>query len=174
MKEPKKYIRTIFLMIVISALVLVAERAEAQRRVQGQRYTIVKSAPKSSLKVSYNNVEYRVHNHVYYKPVKGKHIVVSAPLGIRVKRLPAAASPIVVRNHVYYEYQGSYYLAQDEEYVVVQAPVGALVEHLPEEYEHLEINGEHYYVADGVQYKAVLKGDELWYEVIKVSDKAYS
>ncbi|WKN33877.1 DUF6515 family protein [Porifericola rhodea] len=174
MKKQRKYLQPIFTLFAIAALLFITENAEAQRRSSVRRHTVVKKAPKVSVKVNYNNVNYRVHNHVYYKPVNGRYIVVSPPVGIRVKVLPAKARRVVVKKHVYYYYEGSFYSPEAEEYVVVQPPVGALVEQLPEEYEHIEIDGQHYYIADGVQYKAILNEQEVWYEVIKVSKEAYS
>ncbi|HJV76854.1 MAG TPA: DUF6515 family protein, partial [Paludibacter sp.] len=67
----------------------------------------------------------------------------------------------------YYYYFGTFYIPVDKQYEVVEPPIGAMVETIPQGYEKLDIEGQTYYISNGVQYKAVMRNNEVWYQVIK-------
>ncbi len=112
-----------------------------------------------------------VHNGVWYRPTtRNRYIVIKAPIGVRVRRLPLVlAQPrIMVGTNVYYYYYGTYYqkAADTEEYVVVEPPIGAKVDALPEDYETVEVNGMVYYRLDGVYYEYVDNEGEAPYFLV--------
>ena len=101
--------------------------------------------------------------------MNGWYVVVGAPIGIRIRFIPAAHSRFVIDHRDYYYYYGTYYVMNNAYYEVLKPPVGALVESIPDGYEQLQINRETYYIVDGVQYKPILNNNEIWYQVLKVN-----
>ena len=88
----------------------------------------VRSLPKGHTLVRVNRHNYHYHHGVFYRPRShGSYVVVRAPLGARVRHLPAGYISFLIgpRRHYYVNY--TYYLRDREtaEYVVVAEPEGA-------------------------------------------------
>ena len=81
--------------------------------------------------------------------------------------IPNGSLQFTLNGLPYYYYYGTYYAPRDSQYEVVQAPVGAVVESIPDGYEKVEVDGQSYYIINGVQYKPVIRNEEVWYQVIK-------
>ena len=123
--------------------------------------------PPYSLRFYLDGYNYYDHDGVYYKYEKDKYKVVPAPIGYKVKVLPKGSLHFTVDGNEYYYYFGSYYVPRDGKYEVVQPPVGAEVDSIPDGYDKVMIDGQTYYTLNGVQYKAVLRDNVVWYQVIK-------
>ncbi|MEM9830665.1 MAG: DUF6515 family protein [Bacteroidota bacterium] len=141
----------------------------AQRKRVVRKTVVVNTVPRSAVQVRHHRVNYWVHNNVYYRRANGRYVVVSPPRGIRVTVLPPGYRRVVVGRSVYFYAGGNYYLKQQDGYITVPPPVGALVETLPDSYEQIEVEGDTYYITESVQYKAIIKDEEVWYEVVKVN-----
>ena len=115
----------------------------------------------------YNNLYYYFDDGIYYRLDDDKYQVVPAPVGHRIKKLPKGTYEFTLNGAPYHYYFGTFYIPVDKQYEVVEPPIGAMVETIPKGYEKLEIEGQTYYVSNGIQYKAVMRNNEIWYQVIK-------
>jgi len=120
-----------------------------------------------ALRFLYNDYYYYFDDGVYYRLDKNKYQVVPAPVGHKIKTLPTGTYQFSLDGATYFYYYGTYYIPVAGQYEVVQPPIGATVESIPQGYEKLEIEGQTYYILNEVQYKAVIRNNEVWYQVIK-------
>lgn len=123
--------------------------------------------------IIYNNIEYRWYYGYYYEPWNGCYRRIWPSFGWRISWLPPYYYAFWWRDIEYYYCCNVYYIyyEDEDEYVVVRPPIGALVETIPDYREKLIVEGETYFIADGIQYKAVLVNDEIWFKVLKFTDK---
>jgi len=119
-----------------------------------------------------NGFNYYDNDGVYYKYDNDKYQVVPAPIGYKVKKLPKESLQFTLDGVPYSYYFGSYYIFRDGKYEVVPAPVGAEVDSIPEGYEKVIIDGQTYFTLNGVQYKAVMRDNVIWYQVIKNNNQS--
>lgn len=123
--------------------------------------------PPYSLWFYLNGYNYYDNDGIYYKYDDNKYQVVPAPIGHKVKTLPKGSTQFSLDGTTYFYYFGSYYVPQDGQYMVVEPPIGAEVDSIPDGYEKVMIDGQTYFTLNGVQYKAVLRHNAVWYQVIK-------
>lgn len=117
----------------------------------------------------YDGMNYYYGNGIYYRYNDNeKFESVPAPVGYRTKVLPKNCYEFKLESVQYFYYYGSYYTpVKDGQYDVVKPPLGAEVESIPQGYDKVEIEGQTYFILNEVQYKAVLRNNEVWYRVIK-------
>jgi hypothetical protein len=145
-------------------------KVSAHQPVRGAvvtRGAIVTTAPRSGAWVSFGGTRYIYDGGVYYRPHGKSYVVVTPPIGFRLRILPAGYTTFYVGGLPYYYYAGTYYITRDEDYIVVQPPVGALVESVPKGGKESVIDCNTFYEVDGIQYQAVLQDGAIWYKVIK-------
>jgi len=130
-----------------------------------------KVAPWGAVLFPYSGIKYHYHGGVFYKPVSGGYAIVRAPIGIKVRTLPAEHVVVFVNGRKYFYYYGTYYVhSNSDEYTTVAPPVGARVDALPDGYKKLVINGLTYYEFEGTYYEAYIDDSgEVWYEVVGVN-----
>jgi len=120
--------------------------------------------------INFKGIKLFVSNGVWYKPTnRNRFVVVKAPIGIRIRRIPLPNRPkIIINKRTYYYYYGTYYedKAGSEEMIVVKAPIGAKIDALPEGYDTVEVNDITYYRFDGVHYKFIVNGDIDTYFIV--------
>jgi hypothetical protein len=104
---------------------------------------------------------------VYYKKDNDKYQVVAAPVGTRVKELPKNSLEFTLDGAPYYYYFGTFYVPVNGQFEIVEPPLGAEVDSIPDGYDKVMIDGQTYYTLEGIQYKAVLRDNAIWYQVIK-------
>lgn len=127
-----------------------------------RRGAVVTSLDRRASIIRYNNVKYRFHAGVWYKPYGAKWVVVRPVAGMRIKVLPVGYRRLVVNRNAYYYYYGSFYKKSGNAYVVVEAPVGAIIYSLPDGYRTLTVRNRRYYELDGVYYRpSVTNGKEV-------------
>jgi|GEM_PF-962229 len=114
-----------------------------------------------------NGYNYYDCDGVYYKKDKDKYQVVPAPIGTKIKELPKNSVQFTMDGVPYYYYYGTFYAQVNDQYEVVEAPLGAEVDSIPDGYDKVMIDGQTYYTFDGVEYKAVMRNNVIWYQVIK-------
>ena len=102
-----------------------------------------------------------------YKYDDNKYQVVAAPIGHKVKTVPKGSLQFTLDGVTFYYYFGSFYTPVNGQFEVVQPPLGAEVDSIPEGYDKVVIDGQTYYTLNGVQYKAVIRDNAIWYQVIK-------
>lgn len=129
------------------------------------------AVPDEAIIVKTNQMNYRYHNGIFYKPSGNRFIVIRPVVGIRVSYLPEAHRKIELANKNYYYYFGTFYVKKDSGYEVIEAPEGALVDALPDGYDIKVINETEYYVVDGDFYQEVETdeiGGGIGYEVVNL------
>lgn len=136
------------------------------------RGTMVKHNFSPSRRIVYGGRDFYFKRGTFYRPYHRGFRVIGPPFGIRIRVLPRGFLRFYIGGFPYYYYGGTYYIEREGQYEVVAPPVGAVVESLPPGYEKVEIDGQTYYLVDGVQYKPILKDGEIWYEVIKSTNKS--
>ena len=117
----------------------------------------------------YNGWDYSYYNGLYYHHYDGRYESVSAPVGYKVRNLPKGYQEVTVDGTTYYYYYGAFYLptANNKKFEVVPAPVGAEVDNIPRGADKIVVHGQTYYTLNGVQYKAIERNDQIWYQVTK-------
>lgn len=120
----------------------------------------------SAKRIKHNWVFYHA-NGIYYKKSTRGYKIVAAPVGIRVKELPAKHVRIVLNGRNYFYHYGTYYMAIGKRYEIVAPPVGMQVDDLPNGYKLISKKGKTFYVVDGVFYKrVVLKNGVRVFQVV--------
>lgn len=130
----------------------------------------VKVVPTNSMVVVHKRVQYRMHNGVFYKPLGNQFVIATAPVGLRITRLPVTYTTIIVGRKTYFYHYGTYYKkAGRTKYQVVAPPIGAQVDTLPQGYETVENGGHIYYRIDSIHYKIVtLPNGNTRYQVVRL------
>ena len=123
--------------------------------------------PPYALRFYIDGSNYYDSDGIYFKQENDKYKVVPAPLGLKVKTLPKGSQEFTVDGNHYFYYFGTYYAPRDGKYEVVEPPIGAEVDSIPDGYDKVMIDGQTYFSLNGVQYKAVLRDNVIWYQVIK-------
>ena len=125
-----------------------------------------KTLPKASISIRLGNINFRYNSGIFYRPHKHGFVVVKAPIGARIKVLPAGYRRIIIGPTVYFVLHDTYYIHDDKhnEYEVVDEPekyaeivqdsylkLGTIIKQLPAGSEVEYVNGEQYF-SDGVHY----------------------
>ena len=92
------------------------------------------------------------------------YVVVAAPMGAVIARLPDGYTVVVIDRVEYFYYYGSYYVWRPGVgYVVVAAPIGATVQYLPDGYTTVYVGGVRYYRFGGMHYRPhILNGTNVY------------
>ena len=130
----------------------------------GYYYDVI---PAYELQFLLNGATYYYGNGIYYRNENGKYVVTEAPIGYRTKVLPKNCLQFTLDNITYFYDFGTFYSQRNGQYEVVRAPLGAVIDILPDGADKVLIEGQTFYSLNGVQYKAVIRNNEIWYEVIK-------
>ena len=79
------------------------------------------------MKITVRNKQYYYNAGVYYNHGTQGYTVIAAPIGARIKILPAGYTRIVISGRPYFHYYGAYYLYDNDvdEYYVVACPAKA-------------------------------------------------
>lgn len=111
--------------------------------------------------------QYYYDNGVYYTPSGGGYTVVAAPIGAKVKSVPAGYETTMVGDDTYYYYGGVFYISQGGFFRVVPAPVGAIVTQIPEGATEQVINGENCLLYNNTYYQPIFQNGQDAYEVVQ-------
>lgn len=115
------------------------------------------------------NRRYYYDEGVYYQPVAGGYIVVSAPIGAVVSSLPDGYETVQVGDDYFYYFGGTFYIGLDQGFQVVNAPPGAIVMDIPDGATQQNINGEIYLVYNNTYYEPVSFNGQDAYQVVQVN-----
>ncbi len=142
-------------------------RPYAGAPIRGRRVT---SIPTGAVNLRWNSQAYYYRNGAFYRAMGKGYVVVSAPIGIRVRTLPIGFSKMRIRNRNVFYYNGTYYSkTESNEYEIINPPVGAKVGDLPEGTEQVSIDERTYYRMDDVYYKAIVsESGEVQYQVVEM------
>lgn len=137
--------------------------------------TYINVVPVGGYTIYHRNVNYTCVDGIFYKPHRSGFVIVGAPLGVRVSRIPH-------RHHImrtafssspYFYASGTFYqevinIHGCREYVVVRPPMGSRVLSVPGC--HISVRDRVYEIG-GVYFKEVKFGrgiDDVCYEVINI------
>lgn len=86
----------------------------------------VERLPRDHFRVSVRGKPYYYHQGVYYSKGARGYVVVGAPLGARVRSLPAGYVSFGIGSRRYFHFNSTYYLwdQKNRDYVVVEKPTG--------------------------------------------------
>ena len=122
--------------------------------------------------VSIENQNYYYDEGVYYQPKDDGegYVVVEAPVGATVSKLPKDTEKIVVEGETYYYFGGTFYVKEGNEYKVVPPMAGTVVDKLPEGGKEVRIGEVTYVKVGDVYYQPTeVEGRDVW-EVVKVEE----
>jgi len=125
--------------------------------------------PSNASLIRYRGASYYFINGIYYTYTAGKYNMTKAPVGMRVKLIPAMHTLIMHNGHAYYYYYGTYYtyIPYANSYEVIAPPHGAMVDALPNGYNKIVIEGITYWSDGKTYYKAAgIENGEVIYEVV--------
>ncbi|MDE5422816.1 DUF6515 family protein [Ancylomarina sp. DW003] len=181
-----KFFKLLTVLILLScSLSIQAQKAKRHNKKQTKVAVIstkrqhYKTLPKWGVKVThkpsnaslikYRGVTYHLKNGIYYTYMAGKYNMSKAPVGLRVKLIPAMHTRIMHNGHTYYYYYGTYYtyIPNANNYEVITPPLGAMVDVLPNGYNKIVIEGITYWSDGKTYYKAVgIENGDVIYEVV--------
>ncbi len=122
--------------------------------------------------VSINNQNYYYDEGVYYEPKDDGegYVVVEAPVGATVSKLPKEAEKITVEGETFYYFGGTYYQKEGDKYKVVPPMAGTVVDKLPDGGKEVKIGDVTYVKVGEVYYQPTeIEGHKVW-EVVKVEE----
>jgi Family of unknown function (DUF6515) len=124
-------------------------------------YKTVKTLPQSHTVIVVLNKKYYFDGNIFYKPQANGFAVCSAPIGVRINKLPPRFTKIIYKNKIIYYHYGTYFRKEPNinGYVVVLPPFGIRVDELPNGYETVTTDSVKYYKVDKNYYKLVIDSD---------------
>ncbi|WP_338873340.1 DUF6515 family protein [Spirosoma sp. SC4-14] len=126
---------------------------------------VVRVAPRNTTVVVHRGVSYRYDGRVYYRPHRRGYVVVTPPVGLQVRMLPAGYTSVVVGGRPYFYFGGVYYIQrQPSVYEVVEIPKDAFLTTLPTGTETVMISGKRYYKINNTYYEKLISenGEERY------------
>ena len=94
-------------------------------------------------------------------------IVVVAPYGAVVDKLPAGAFRIFGKEAPRYYHFGNFYQERDGKFEVIKPPAGTLVSYLPDGYQSEQVQGATLYKFGPTHFKPVFVQGVLVYQVVE-------
>ena len=108
----------VLLTILAVAFTFNISSAQVTLKIYPKRGAVVTKINKPRV-VVHKKVNYYHADGVWYNRVRGKYVVVGAPVGVTVKRLPRGYKVVKIRGRKYYKYRGVVYKKHRRNYVVV-------------------------------------------------------
>lgn len=135
--------------IATALLIALSSNLQAQR--------IVKVVPRNNTVVVHRGVSLHYANGYYYKPYRSGYVVVTPPVGLRVRVLPVGYTNVVIGGRTYFYFGGVYYVQQQpNSYEIVEIPKEAYLIALPVGAETITISGKRYYKIDNKYYEKLI------------------
>lgn len=131
--------------------------------------TFAKTLPGATVEMKVGNETYHYFSGIFYRQLPDGYIVVPAPLGAVVDKLPEGAGGAVYKgdSNTYFYYFGTFFTAEGDKYKTVKPPAGTLVGYVPDGYTETEVDGGPRYEFGGFSFKPVFMQDVLVYQVAK-------
>jgi len=106
------------LLTLVAVLTFNIASAQVTLKVYPKRGAVVTKIHKPKV-VVHKKVNYYYADGVWYHKARGKYVVVNAPMGMTVKRLPRGYKVVKIKGRKYYKYRGVVYKKHRRNYVVV-------------------------------------------------------
>lgn len=123
-------------------------------------------APPTAQPLEIGGVGYLYDMGIFWLTPGPPFIVVTAPFGAVVDKLPAGAYRIVGKDVPRYYYFGTFFQEKDGKYEVVKPQAGTLVSYLPDGYQSEEVQGTRLYTFGSTHFKPVFVQGVLVYQVV--------
>jgi len=141
----------------------------------------VKRLPAGAVSIVLHGISYWVANNVYYVKEGGNYVVVSAPVGQRIKHLPDGAVVVTHGGVRYYHHAGIHYKWHPAErvYEVVKLetpdlkpaktyPTGHVLKHLPDGANAILVNGVQYFRFNGQYFMPTERNGDRVFVVVQL------
>lgn len=151
--------------------VVVINRQPARRATVKtiRRQRAINVLPGKAIVMTHRNVPYYYISGTYYRKSGAGYVVAPAPIGLRVRSLPAGYCKVVVGPVAIFHFGGTFYKQlNDNEYEVIAPPNGGIVYDLPDDAQEITVDGKVYYEYNGTLYKKVETESGWAYEVAGV------
>ena len=113
-----KNLKLILLTVALMGGLLATNAQRTVVKVYPRHGTIVTTVKKPRV-VVHNKTNFYFADGVWYKARGRKYVVVGAPIGVKVRRLPRGNKVVVVNGRKLYKYKGIWYKKSGRNYVVV-------------------------------------------------------
>lgn len=136
--------------------------------VRQRRVSTVRGLPRNSTRLSFRARNYHFNNGIYYLSTGRGYQVVKAPVGLRIKRLPASTVVVKGPKTKYWFHSGTYYRisSANDGYEVVEPEVGLVVPNIPRDhYEEVKVDGNRYLACNDILYVEVRTNGRLNYRI---------
>ncbi len=111
-------ISRIILITLVAIFTFNISSAQVTLKVYPKRGAVVTKIHKSNVFV-HKKVNYYYADGIWYNRTRGKYLVVGAPKGVAIKRLPRGHKVVKINGRKYYKYRGVVYKKHRRNYVVV-------------------------------------------------------
>lgn len=108
----------VFLITLITVFTFNSSFAQVAVKVYPKRGIVVTKINKPSV-VVHKKVNYYYADGVWYTKKQRAYVVVGAPVGVTVRRLPRGRRVVKINGRKYYKYRGVVYKKQRRRYIVV-------------------------------------------------------
>lgn len=108
----------VLIVLFLSTAVLTSVEAQKKIKVYPVIGTVVTKVSKPKI-ISQNNTKIFFADGIWYKQRSGRYIVIKAPVGVRVSKLPVRRKAVVINGSKLFKYRGVYYKKSGRNFVVV-------------------------------------------------------
>ncbi|MFK7814372.1 MAG: DUF6515 family protein [Maribacter sp.] len=115
-----KNLKTVFFTMTLLGAMLISNAQRKAVRVYPKHGTIVTTVVKPKV-VIHKKTNFYFADGVWYKARGRKYVVVAAPVGLKVRKLPRGNKVVVVNGRKLYKYKGIWYKKSGRNYIVVNA-----------------------------------------------------
>lgn len=113
-----KNLKLILLAIALMGGLLATNAQRTVVKVYPRHGTVVTTVKKPRV-VVHNKTNFYFADGIWYKARGRKYVVVGAPIGVKVRRLPRGNKVVVVNGRKLYKYKGIWYKKSGRNYIVV-------------------------------------------------------
>ena len=113
-----KNLKLILLTIALLGGLLTSNAQRTVVKVYPKHGTVITTIKKPKV-VVHKRTNFYFADGVWYKARGKKYVVVSAPVGIKVRSLPRGNKVVVIKGRKLYKYKGVWYKKSGRKYVVV-------------------------------------------------------
>jgi len=113
-----KNLKTVLFTILLLGAMLASNAQRKVVRVYPKHGTVVTTVIKPRV-VVHKKTNFYFADGVWYKTKGKRYVVVNAPVGVKVRRLPRARKVVIIKGRKFYKYRGIWYKKIAGGYTVV-------------------------------------------------------
>lgn len=123
--------------------------------------------PGNAARVAVDGIFFLYEQGIFWLQQGTKYIVVPAPFGAVVDRIPEATNLLPAGTDVLHYYFGTFFSPKDGKYTVVRPPAGSVVSYLPDGYHQETAKGAGTYKFGAINFKAINSHGLLSFQVVE-------